>query len=67
MVMLSIQVAPCSLENAVTASFGALLNTSKTSNDVHVTLIKDGGHRLSDPGNLQFLMGTLGQLIEQVQ
>ena len=37
------------------------------SNDVHVTLIKDGGHRLSDPGNLQFLMRTLGQLIEQVQ
>ena len=37
------------------------------SNDVHVTLIKDGGHRLSDPGNLQFLTRTLGQLIEQVQ
>ena len=26
----SIQVALCSLENAVTTSFGALLNTSKT-------------------------------------
>ena len=27
---LSIQVAPCSLENTVATSFGALLNTSKT-------------------------------------
>ena len=34
MVILSIQqVAPCSLENAVTTSFGALLNSSKTCCD----------------------------------
>ena len=37
------------------------------SNDVHVTLIKDGGHRLSDLNNLQFLTRTLGHLIEQVK
>lgn len=36
------------------------------SNDVHVTLIKDGGHRLSDVGNLQFIMRTLGILIDKV-
>ena len=29
MVILSNQVAPCSLENAVTTSFGALLNSPK--------------------------------------
>lgn len=34
------------------------------SNDVHVTLIKDGGHRLSDVGNLQFITRTLGNLID---
>lgn len=37
------------------------------STDVHVTLIKDGGHRLSDVNNLQFLTRTLGHLIEQVK
>ena len=37
------------------------------SNDVHVTLIKDGGHRLSDLSDLQFLTRTLGHLIEQVK
>ena len=36
------------------------------SDDVQVTLIKDGGHRLSDVRNLQFLTRTLGHLIEQV-
>ena len=38
MVILSNQVAPCSLENAVTTSFGALLNTSKTSCNRYVDL-----------------------------
>ena len=37
------------------------------SDDVQVTLIKDGGHRLSDVHNLQFLTRTLGHLIEQVK
>lgn len=37
------------------------------SNDVHVTLIKDGGHRLSDVGNLQFITTTLGNLIDKVK
>lgn len=37
------------------------------SDDVHVTLIKDGGHRLSDAGNLQFITRTLGNLIDKVK
>lgn len=37
------------------------------SNDVHVTLIKDGGHRLSDVGSLQFITRTLGNLIDKVK
>ena len=37
------------------------------SNDVHVMLIKDGGHRLSDVGNLQFITRTLGNLIDRVK
>ena len=36
------------------------------SSDVHVTLVKDGGHRLSDTSNLQFLTRTLGHLVEQL-
>ena len=35
------------------------------SSDIHLTLIKDGGHRLSEASNLQFLTRTLGHLIEQ--
>ena len=37
------------------------------SNDVHVTLIKDGGHRLSDVDDLQFITRTLGNLIDKVK
>jgi len=37
------------------------------SRDINVTLIKDGGHRLSDLSNLQFLTRTLGNLIDQVK
>lgn len=37
------------------------------SKDVHVTLIKDGGHRLSDVDNLQFITKTLGNLIDKVK
>ncbi|XP_078355055.1 palmitoyl-protein thioesterase ABHD10, mitochondrial-like [Oculina patagonica] len=37
------------------------------SDDVHVTLIKDGGHRLSDVSNLQFITRTLGNLIDKVK
>lgn len=37
------------------------------SNDVHAMLIKDGGHRLSDMGNLQFITTTLGNLIDKVK
>ena len=32
--------------------------------DVHLTLIKNGNHRLSDPANLKLLMKTLQDLIE---
>ena len=37
------------------------------SDDVQLTLIKDGGHRLSDAHNLQLLTKTLGHLIDQVK
>ena len=37
------------------------------SDDVQLTLIKDGGHRLSDAHNLQLLTTTLGHLIDQVK
>jgi pimeloyl-ACP methyl ester carboxylesterase len=34
-----------------------------TSNDVQVTLIKDGDHRLSRPGDLDLLPRTLATLL----
>ncbi|HTB42949.1 MAG TPA: alpha/beta hydrolase [Acetobacteraceae bacterium] len=39
--------------------------TRITSADVHVTLVKDGDHRLSRPQDLALLCGTVGALLEQ--
>jgi len=39
--------------------------TRITSADVHVTLVKDGDHRLSRPQDLALLCGTVGALLAQ--
>jgi dipeptidyl aminopeptidase/acylaminoacyl peptidase len=36
-----------------------------SSDDVQVTLVKDGGHRLSRPGDLALLRGVVGALLLQ--
>ncbi len=43
------------------------LQQQLASDDVEVTLIKDGDHRLSDPTDLDRLTSTLGRLIDHIQ
>jgi pimeloyl-ACP methyl ester carboxylesterase len=38
-----------------------------SSDDVQVTLVKDGNHRLSRPRDLELLMRTLAALLDELQ
>lgn len=42
------------------------LGAALHSDDVHLTLVKDGDHRLSRPQDLQLLLGTVAQLLESL-